>query len=76
MKLSSVRGMEIIEQGRKQYMAMFEESANPFKIGTQEVERKLWAKGWHEAKFKWEKPFLDRKKFAARKFTKRPFVKK
>ncbi len=68
--------MEIIEQGAAQYRAMFEEWANPFKVGTQEVERKLWLKGYLEAKFKWEKPFLDRKKFAARKFVKRPFVKK
>lgn len=75
-KLSSARGLEIIEQGRKQYMAVFEESANPFKVGMQDVERKLWLKGFLDAKFKWEKPFLDRRKFAARKFTKRPFVKK
>jgi hypothetical protein len=75
-KLTSARGLEIIEQGRKQYMAIFEESANPFKVGPQDVERKLWLKGWLEAKFKWEKPLLDRKKFAARKFVKRPFVKK
>lgn len=57
-------------------MAIFDEFANPFKLGMQDVERKLWLKGWLEAKFKWEKPLLDRKKFAARKFAnKRPFVK-
>jgi hypothetical protein len=73
-KLSSARGLEIIRQGAAEYMAIFEQSANPFKAGT--VENKLWDKGWLEAKFKWEKPFLDRKKFAARKFVKRPFVKR
>ena len=70
-KLSSARGLEIIEQGRKQYMAIFEESSNPFKVGRQDVERKLWLKGWLEAKFKWERPLQDRKKFAAKKFNNR-----
>jgi hypothetical protein len=74
-KLSSARGLEIIRQGAQQYMAIFEESANPFKINVQDVERKLWLKGWLEAKFKWEKPLLDRKRFA-KKFTNRPFVKR
>jgi hypothetical protein len=74
-KLSSVRGLEIIAQGAAQYRAIFEESANPFKINVQDVERKLWLKGWLEAKFKWEKPLLDRKRFA-KKFTNRPFVKR
>jgi hypothetical protein len=74
-KLSSARGLEIIAQGAAQYRAIFEESANPFKVGTQDVERKLWLKGWLEAKFKWEKPLLDRKRFA-KKFTNRPFVKR
>jgi 1,4-alpha-glucan branching enzyme len=74
-KLTSARGLEIIEQGRKQYMAIFEESANPFKVGTQDVERKLWLKGFLDAKFKWEKANA-RKKFVAAKFVRRPFVKK
>ena len=75
-KLSSARGLEIIAQGEAQYRAIFEESSNPFKAGTQDVERKLWLKGWLSAKSKWEKPLLDRKKFAARKFVKRPFIKR
>lgn len=73
-KLSNQRGLEIVEQGRKQFMAMFEENACPFKVGT--VEHKLWTKGYIEAKIKWFKPFEDRKRFAAKKFVKRPFVKK
>jgi hypothetical protein len=75
-KLSSERGLEIIAQGAAQYRAMFEESSNPFRLGIQDVERKLWLKGWLDARFKWEKPLLDRKKFAARKFVKHPFVKR
>jgi hypothetical protein len=74
-KLSNVRGLEIIHQGALQYLAIFEESANPFKVGTQDVERKLWLKGFLEARFKWEKANPVRGKFAPR-FTKRPFVKK
>ena len=53
---------------------MFEESACPFKVGT--VEHKLWTKGFVEARVKWFKPFEDRKRFAAKKFVKRPFVKR
>lgn len=73
-RLSNERAREIIEQGRKQFMAMFEESACPFKIGTQDVERKLWTKGFTEARVKWFKPFEMRARFA-KKFVKRPFVK-
>jgi hypothetical protein len=69
-KLSNARGLEIIAQGAAQYAAMFEESSNPYRVGKQDIERKLWLKGWLDAKFKWEKPLLDRKKYA-RKFTKR-----
>jgi hypothetical protein len=70
-KLSNQRGLEIVEQGRKQFMAMFDESACPFKLGT--VEHKLWMKGYIEARVKWFKPFEDRKRFA--KFVRKPFAK-
>ena len=53
-------------------MAIFEESACPFKVGT--VEHKLWTKGYEEARVKWFAPIEARKKFA-KKFVKRPFVK-
>ena len=74
-RLSNERGLEIVEQGRKQFMAIFEESACPYKVGTQDVERKLWLKGYTEARIKWFKPFEDRKRFQ-KKFVKRPFVKR
>jgi hypothetical protein len=74
-KLSSARGLEIIAQGFAQYRAMFEEGSNPFRLGAQDVERKLWLKGFLDAKFKWEKANA-RKKFVAAKFVRRPFVKK
>jgi hypothetical protein len=72
-RLSNERGQEIVEQGRKQFLAMFEDSACPFKVGT--VENKLWTKGYVEARVKWFKPFEDRKRFA-KKFVKQPFVKR
>ena len=68
-KPNSARGLEIIAQGAAQYRAIFEESSNPFKLGKQDVERRLWLKGWLEAKFKWEKSTLGGKRFA-KKFTK------
>lgn len=73
-KLSSERGLEIIAQGAAQYRAIFEESACPFKTGKQDVERKLWLKGFLDAKFKWEKPLADRKRRLQKPFVK-PFVK-
>ena len=72
-KLSNERGVEIVEQGRKQFLAMFEESACPFKVGT--VEHKLWTKGYSEARVKWFAA-NDRKKVVKRPFVKRPFVKR
>lgn len=72
-RLSSERARQIIHQGAAQFLAMFEESACPFKVGT--VEHKLWTKGFVEARVKWFKPFEDRKRFAAKKFVTRPFVK-
>ena len=67
MKVSSKRGLEIIEQGKKQFMAGWEDFNCPFDERRQPVERKLWLKGFHEAKIKWYKPMEDRKRFAARK---------
>ena len=46
----------------------------PFDVTKQAVENKLWMKGYCEARFKWFKPILDRKRFAAKKFAK-PFQK-
>ena len=77
-KLSNERGLEIIAQGARQFMAMgFEDSRGnpqcPFDLVKQAVENKLWTKGYCEARFKWFKPILARKNFAAKKF--RPFQK-
>jgi ribosome modulation factor len=49
--------MEIIHQGAQQFMAMWEDFNCPFNERKQPVERKLWLKGWHEAKIKWFKTF-------------------
>ena len=71
-KLSNERGVEIVEQGRKQFLAMFEESACPVKVGT--VEHKLWTKGYTEARVEWFRKNSPRKPF--KKVVKRPFVKR
>jgi hypothetical protein len=73
-RLSNERGLEIVRQGAAQFGAMFEESACPFKIGTQDVERKLWTKGFVEARVRWFQPVDAKNRF--KKFVKRPFVKK
>ncbi len=67
MKVSSKRGLEIIEQGKKQFMAGWEDYNCPFDERRQPVERKLWLKGFHEAKIKWYKPMEDRKRAATRR---------
>ena len=67
MKVSGKRALEIIEQGRKQFQAIFEDFNCPFDERKKPVERKLWLKGWHEAKIKWFKPFEDRKRAQARR---------
>jgi hypothetical protein len=59
-RLSRERGLEIIELGRKAFMAMFE--ICPFK---DEVEHKLWTKGYNEAKAKWFKKFENKDKGTA-----------
>ena len=76
-KLSNERGLDIIRQGAAQFMAMgFEDSRGtpncPFDSIKQPVETKLWLKGYCEARFKWFKPILERKRFADKKFAK-PF---
>jgi len=64
MKVSGKRALEIIDQGRKQFQAMFEDFNCPYDERKRPVERKLWLKGWHEAKIKWFKPLEARKRFA------------
>jgi hypothetical protein len=56
--VSSKRGLEIINQGAQQFMAMgFEDSRGnpncPFNPITQAIETKLWLTGYNEARFKW-----------------------
>jgi len=80
-KLTSVRGLEIIAQGARQFMAMgFEDSRGnpncPFNQVSQAVETKLWMKGYTEARFKWFKPFEDRKRKFVRPVNTKPLVKK
>jgi ribosome modulation factor len=69
-KVSSARGLEIIHQGAQQFMALWEEFNCPFDERKKPVERKLWFKGWHEAKIKWFKPIEARRRF------KKPFQKR
>jgi hypothetical protein len=78
-KFTNERGLEIIRQGAQQFMACgYEDSRGtpncPFDPIKQAVENKLWMKGYLEARFKWFKPILARKNFAAKKFAK-PFQK-
>jgi hypothetical protein len=79
-KLSNERGLEIIQQGKRQFMAMGYEDSNgtprcPFDPTKQAVENKLWTKGYCEARFLWFKPIQEKARFA-KKFPKRPFVKR
>lgn len=79
-KLTSTRGLEIIEQGRKQFMAMgFEDSAGnpncPFNPIKQAVETKLWTKGYVEARSKWFRT-NDRKRFVRPAVNTKPLFKK
>lgn len=71
--VSSKRGLEIINQGAQQFMAMgFEDSRGnpncPFNPITQAIETKLWLKGYNEARFKWTKQYArrERKPFSPR----------
>lgn len=63
MKLTRSREMELLVQGSRQYMAMFDD--NPYKTGTWEA--KLWFRGWREAKSRWEKVW-------SRSFNRKPRV--
>ena len=71
MKVSGKRALEIIDQGRKQFQAMFEDFNCPFDERKRPVERKLWLKGWHEAKIKWFQKFERPKKPFRKPFQKR-----
>ena len=78
-KLSNDRALAIIRQGAQQFMAMgYEDSRGtpicPYDPVKQQVENKLWIKGYLEARFRWFKPIEDKKRFAAKKFGK-PFQK-
>jgi len=66
-KLSNERGAEIVEQGRRQFMAMFDEFACPYDEKNHEVERKLWFRGYTEAKLKWFQPIDEKKRRQAEK---------
>ena len=79
-KLSNERGLEIVLQGARQFMAMGYEDSNgtprcPFDPTKQPVENKLWTKGYCEARFKWFKPIQDRARLA-KKIVRKPFVKR
>jgi len=66
MRLTRKRGLEIVEQGKKQFMAMWEFSNCPFKEG-QDAERRLWIQGWREAEIKWNRQF-ERKRFVRKPY--------
>jgi len=71
MKVSGKRALEIIDQGKKQFQAMFEDFNCPYDERKRSVERKLWLKGWHEAKTKWFQKFERPKKPFRKPFQKR-----
>jgi hypothetical protein len=53
LRLSKARETEIVTQGARQFMAIFEIGACRFKAGT--VEYKLWTRGFIEARNKWDR---------------------
>jgi ribosome modulation factor len=61
--MTEIRKKEIEAQGYHEFMAMFDESACPFK---DEVERTLWLKGFADAKALWNRPFVKAKTSSSR----------